>query len=124
VQFRVTFYRRAQPNPQQRAEAPILIFLNELRRTQPTLEKLLVAGFRKLSQSELHGFPLTRAIQGEDNLYELRVGGANIARAFFFFRSDREIVVTNGYVKKQEKADSTEIQRAVQYKRDWEERFP
>lgn len=124
MQFRVTFYRRAHADAQQAADAPIVVFLSELRRTQPTLEKLLVAGFRKLSQSELHGFPLTRPIQGEDNLYELRVGGANIARAFFFFRPDREIVVTNGYVKKQEKADHSEIQRAIQYKRDWEERFP
>lgn len=124
MQFRVTFYRRAQSDPQQAADSPILAFLSELRRTQPTVEKLLIAGFRKLSHSELHGFPLTRQIHGEDNLYKLRVGGTNIARAFFFFRPDREIIVTNGYVKKQEKADQTEIQRAIQYKRDWEERFP
>jgi phage-related protein len=124
VQFRVTFYRRATSTEIQDADIPMLTFLRELRRTQPTLEKLLVAGFRKLSQSELHGFPLTRPIQGEENLYELRVGGTNIARAFFFFRPDREIIVTHGYVKKQEKADRTEIQRAIHYKRDWEERYP
>ena len=124
MQFRVTFYRMAQSDPERTADTPILTFLSELRRTQPTLEKLLIAGFRKLSQSELHGFPLTRQVHGEDNLYELRVGGTNIARAFFFFRPNREIVVTNGYVKKQEKADRKEIQRAIEYKRDWEERFP
>ena len=124
MQFRVTFYRPEVSVDRPAPDVPMLTFLNELRRSQPTLEKLLVAGFRKLSQSELHGFPLTRAIQGEDNLYELRVGGTNIARAFFFFRPDREIVVTHGYVKKQERADQNEIQRAVQYKRDWEERYP
>jgi len=124
VQFRVTFYRREQTDSSHAGDVPILTFLSELRRTQPTLEKLLIAGFRKLSQSDLHGFPLTRPIQGEDNLYELRVGGSNIARAFFFFQPDREIVVTNGYVKKQDNADRAEVRRAIQYKRDWEERYP
>ena len=55
---------------------------------------------------------------------ELRVGRANIARVFFFFRPNREIVVTNGYVKKAQKLDPEEIVRAERYKAYWERRYP
>ena len=40
----------------------------------------------------------------------------------FFFRQGREIIITNGYVKKQQKVDTRELERARMYKKDWEER--
>jgi len=52
------------------------------------------------------------------------VGHANIARAFFFFQRGQAIIVTNGYVKKRQKVDPAELQKARDYKRDWEARFP
>jgi hypothetical protein len=46
----------------------------------------------------------------------------NIARIFFFFRPGQEIIVINGYVKKQRKVDTGELERARICKKDWEER--
>jgi hypothetical protein len=57
-------------------------------------------------------------------LFELRVGGANIARVFFFFRPGQEITCTNGYVKKSQRLDPQEVARAARYRIDWEARHP
>ncbi len=120
VQFDVRFYYL--DNEEQ--ERPLLTFLQRLRKTEPVLHKLLVAGLKKIERSERHGPPLTEMVDKEHGILELRVGDANIARAFFFFRRGQEIIVTNGYVKKQQKVDGGELQRARDYKRDWEARFP
>jgi Phage derived protein Gp49-like (DUF891) len=42
-----------------------------------------------------------KAIQKYD-IFELRIGDKNIARVFFFFQQGQEIIMTNGYVKKQQ----------------------
>ncbi len=108
----------------ERQEQPVLTFLETLRRQDPVLHKLLVAGLKKLEQRERHGPPLTAPVDTEHGILELRVGSANIARAFFFFRRGQESIVTNGYVKKQQRIDAGELATARRYKRDWEERFP
>lgn len=91
-----------------------------MRIGQPSLHKLVVAGLTKLRERQNHGPPLTTRIEGADDIFELRVGGSDIARVFFFFRPNREIVCTNGYVKKSQKLDRHEIARAVRHKADWE----
>jgi len=63
-------------------------------------------------------------VDAEHGILELRVGSANIARAFFFFRQGQRIVVTHGYVKKRQKVDPRELERARRYKQDWEGRVP
>lgn len=88
------------------------------------LHKLVTAGLRKLKHREYHGPPLTASIQGTTPLMELRVGRTDIARVFFFFRPNQEIVCTNGYVKKSQKLDPREVARAERYKADWERRHP
>ena len=42
--------------------------------------------------------PLTAPVLGSPGIMELRVGRTDIARVFFFFQPNREIVCTNGYV--------------------------
>jgi phage-related protein len=118
VQFTVRFYLDKSNTK------PILAFLNELRTKEPVLHKLLVAGIKKIEQSERHGPPLTELVDSQYDIFELRVGSTNIARAFFFFRKGQEIIVTNGYVKKQQKVDKNELKQAQDYKKDWEARFP
>ena len=105
-------------------ERPVLLFLEELRRAEPVLHRLVVAGIKKIEQSERHGPPLTEMIDPSEGILELRIGGANIARVFFFFRRGQEIILTNGYVKKKQKVDAGALAKARAYKRDWEERFP
>ena len=120
MQYTVRFYFFAgEPH-----ERPIVTFLEELRTAEPILHKLLVAGLKKLESRDRHGPPLTELVDREHGILELRVGHANIARAFFFFQRGQEIIVTNGYVKKRQKVDPKELQKARDYKRDWEARFP
>src|SRR5690349_992910 len=89
VQFTVRFYFfDGEPT-----ERPIVHFLEELRREEPILHKLLVAGLKKLESGDRHGPPLTEAVDRAHGILELRVGHANIARAFFFFQRGQEIVV-------------------------------
>jgi len=97
-------------------------WLEVLRKSEPILEKLAISGLEKLRNSERHGPPLTKGIDDTNGLFELRVGKTNIARVFFFFQSGQEIVVTNDYVKKRQKLDQGELQRAQRYKDNWERR--
>ena len=41
---------------------------------------------------------------------------------FYFFIKDNKIILTNGYIKKQNKLDSNEFSKAVKYKEDYEMR--
>jgi hypothetical protein len=118
MEFRIVFYETAG------GEKPIADFLESLRGSNPELHKLVTAGIRKLKQRQNHGPPLTATVTGSLEILELRVGRTNIARVFFFFRPNREIVCTNGYVKKTQKLDPEEVARAKRLKADWEQRHP
>ncbi len=113
MEYRVVFYIT------EAGDKPVVQFLESLRGTNPVLHKLVTAGLLKLRNRENHGPPLTAPIHGSVSLLELRVGRTDIARMFFFFRPNREIVCTNGYVKKTEKLDPREIARAERFKLDW-----
>jgi phage-related protein len=116
MQFSVRFYYDADGN------RPIISFLEDLRKQNSILHKLVVAGIKKLEMSQRHGSPLTQLVDQKHDIFELRIGDKNIARVFFFFRQDREIIVTNGYVKKKQKVDMRELEKARTYKKDWEKR--
>src|SRR6184192_1027534 len=115
MQFSVRFYYDAEENK------PVLAFLEGLRKQDRILHKLVVAGIKKLETSERHGPPLKQLVHQKDDIFELRVGDKNIARVFFFFRRGREIILTNAYVKKQQKVVTRELARARTYKQDWEQ---
>lgn len=117
MQFRVRFYETAT------GRQPVHEFLEELRNRQPMLHKLVTAGLLKLRDRSYHGPPLTKQVAPEVGILEMRVGDRDIARIFFFFRPNQEIVCTNGYVKKSAKLDPSELERAVRYKHDWEQRY-
>lgn len=117
MEYRVVFYSTEDGGK------PVLEFLEGLRGRNNALHKLVTAGLRKLKNRDNHGPPLTAAIQGS-SLIELRVGRSDIARVFFYFRPNREIVCTSGYVKKAQKLDLSELARAERYRADWERRHP
>lgn len=116
MEYRVSFYQTED------GRKPLLDFLESLRTRQPRLHKLVTAGLLKLKDRRNHGEPLTRAITGSVGMMELRVGRDEIARVFFFFRPNQEIVCTSGYVKKSQKLDPGELARAERFKTDWERR--
>lgn len=118
MEYRIVFYTT------EAGETPVVEFLDSLRGNNDILLKLISAGLRKLKDRGNHGPPLTAAIEGTRSLYELRVGGTDIARVFFFFQRDRQIVCTHGYVKKAQKLDRGQIDRAERYRMDWERRYP
>ncbi len=68
MQFSVRFYYDADGNK------PILAFLDDLRKQDRILHKLLVAGIKKIEMSERHGPPLTEMIDPKYDLFELRIG--------------------------------------------------
>ena len=79
MQFSVRFYHDAHGNK------PVLAFLEDLRKQNHILHKLVVVGIKKLEASERHGPPLTQLVDQRDMLFELRVGDKNIARSSSFF---------------------------------------
>ncbi len=103
-------------------EAPVEVFLKKIRLTHPDLHALVVSGMKKIERGDRHGPPLTEQVDKANKIFELRVGYKNIARVFFFFQRGRLIYLMNGYVKKAQKVDDNELQRARDYKKDWEER--
>jgi hypothetical protein len=118
VEYRVIFYQT------EAGEKPVAEFLRSLEGKNDALHKLVVAGIRKLKDRNNHGRPLTAPVHGSLAIMELRVGRTDIARVFFFFRPNQEIVCTNGYVKKAQKLDPEEVARAERSKADWERRNP
>lgn len=56
----------------------------------------------------------------KDGIYELRTKqGSNITRIFYAFVEGNNIVLTNGYVKKQQKLDEREFDKAKRYRDDY-----
>lgn len=56
----------------------------------------------------------------EDGIFELRTKlASDITRAFYFFFEGNRIIITHGFVKKQEKTPPSEILRAKEYRADW-----
>jgi phage-related protein len=60
--------------------------------------------------------PYTKEL--EDEIYELRAKtGTDICRVLFFFRSGKKIIITNGFIKKQQKTPRSEINLAKKYRK-------
>ena len=55
-----------------------------------------------------------------DGLFEIRAKqGNNITRTLYFFYDGKQIILTNGFVKKTQKTPSAEIQRAKKYRAEY-----
>lgn len=100
---------------------PVEEFLDELKRRQPKLYKLVLAGLSKLKNSDNHGEPLTKYIG--DGLLELRVGRKNIARVVWFYVADRKIILLHGFVKKSDRIPKGDRCKALNRKADYERRY-
>ena len=58
-----------------------------------------------------------------DGIFELRtIQGDNIARCLYFFFVGDKAIVTNGFIKKQQKTPPEETDLAKKYKADYERR--
>ncbi|MCG6170119.1 type II toxin-antitoxin system RelE/ParE family toxin [Leptospira sp. FAT2] len=57
--------------------------------------------------------PFSKKIQGYEGLFELRIKqGSNICRFFYFFEKDRVVILTSGYIKKEQKTSKDQLTKA------------
>ena len=85
--------------------------------------KMRAKAFRSIELLKQFGpdlpMPHAKKLKGHD-LYELRVRfGSNICRLFYFFEGSEVYVVTSGYVKKTDRTDQREIERALRLKSEY-----
>lgn len=81
-------------------------------------EKMRAKVHRGIDLLKVFGYrlamPHARALENTGGLKELRIKVAtDICRIFYFHYKDKVYVATSGYIKKADKADEQEIQRAV-----------
>lgn len=56
----------------------------------------------------------------EDGIFELRAkNGSDISRVLYFFVVGRRAILTNGFIKKQQKTPANEIERAKRYRAEF-----
>ena len=59
-----------------------------------------------------------------DGIFELRIQqGNDIARVLYFFVVGRNVILTNGFIKKSQKTPDEQIELAKKYKADYEGRI-
>lgn len=113
--FTVEFYET------EKGEKPCLDFLD-------TLEvKLRAKAFRDMALLEEKGtelrLPYSRHL--DDGIFELRtIQGKNIIRNLYFFFVGSKIIMTHGFKKKTNKTPQEEIDRAKEYRKDYQAKHP
>lgn len=110
--FKVTFYRKPD------GTKPAGEFIKEL---DAIAKEQVIREIRNLALmgNQLRE-PKSKAIEGETNLFELRImERSNNYRLFYFFIVGSEIIVTHGFTKKSQKTPSEEIERAKRYRAEY-----
>lgn len=103
-----------------RKEVPVLHFLNKQNTKAQT--KIL----KQISLLSQEGQKLSRPYADylRDGIYELRVKfSPNEYRVLYFFVVKETIVLTHGFIKKSDKVPEIEIERAINYKLEFERRL-
>ena len=111
--YRIVFYKT------QRGDSPFDSFLEGHN------DKVRAKFIKLMTVLREHGPNLKRPYADilRDGIRELRVGLAgDTYRALFFFFVGKTIVITHAFMKKTDKVAPEEIERALRYKRDFEER--
>lgn len=109
-EFELVFYKK--PN----GDCPVSDFLSSLNK---------VMRFKMMHQFdllELYGNhpkgDFSKPVR--DGIFEIRAQNkTDITRVFFFFDKNRQIVLTNGFVKKTQRLPESEIQLAKRYREDY-----
>ncbi len=108
--FMVEFYETED------GRRPVEEFLNSLE----TKMRAKMGAMMLLLAEKGNGLRKPYTEQLEDGIFELRaIQGNNISRALFFFYVGKRIIITNGYVKKQQKTPRKEIDLAKARKNDF-----
>lgn len=108
--FKITFYEK------ENGEEPARLFLDSLNKKMRTkmVRTIVMLGTNGTKLREPYSKPL------EDGIFELRAKfGSDISRTLYFFYVGREIVLTNGFIKKTEQTPRGEIVKAKKYRDDF-----
>ncbi len=115
--FEVEFYQK------ENGDIPVLNFLLLL---QP---KMRAKAYSEIELLKKHGNelrePYVKQIKGEKykGIYELRIKFASdITRIFYFSFSQDTFILLNGFIKKDNKTPVRELEKARNYKKDYERR--
>lgn len=99
---------------------PVANFLQEIR-DQKLKEKTLLDIVKLSNQGRFAKRPLS--VYVDDGIYELRTQqGSNLTRIFYFFVFGNKIILTNGYIKKSQKLDASEFEKAKKYRNEYSRR--
>lgn len=102
-------------------KCPVADFIQDIENKK--LQAKIASDIEWLSVEGLQA-TMPKASYVAEGLYELRTQQSNnITRIFYFFPAGNNIVLTNGYVKKQQKMDRAEFEKAKRYREDWSRRF-
>ena len=93
-------------------------------------EKLKAKVLWEIDLLEKYGFDLKKpyvdSIKGKyyNKLFELRIKFSNnISRIFYFCATNNTFVLLNGYTKKSNKTDKKELNRAIEFMKDYNTRY-
>ena len=100
---------------------PVVDFLSSIKD-----DKLLAKIYRDIKLLEVSGNllrePYSKALN--NGLFELRTKqGTNISRIIYFFIVGNNIILTNGFIKKTQKTPISEIEKALEYRKDFLKRY-
>lgn len=112
--YRIVYYKTP------RGESPFEIFLEGHN------DKVQTKFGKILNSLRAHGPNLQRPYADflRDGIRELRVGfGGNAYRALYFFCIGDLVVITHAFMKKTDAVPPGEIERALRYKADFEDRL-
>lgn len=97
-------------------KCPVKDFLEDIKnevlktKTLLNIEKLAILG--KDARPPLSSYV-------DDGIFELRTEQGGWTRIFYFFVYGNEIVMTNGYIKKKNKLDKNEFEKAKKYRNEY-----
>ena len=108
--FEIEFYEKTD------GTAPVKDFLESLD-VKMRAKMLMSIELLKYGGYQLRE-PYSKSL--DDGILELRAkSGNNISRVLYFFVVGETAVLTNGFIKKQQKTPKNEIERAKQYRADY-----
>jgi phage-related protein len=97
---------------------PAMTFIHSLSQKMQN-KALRAVGLLERFGYQLHE-PESKTLTNADGLKELRVQfGGDICRLFYFHYMGKMYVVTSGYIKKEQKTKRSEIERALQIKKQF-----
>ncbi|MDR3249058.1 MAG: type II toxin-antitoxin system RelE/ParE family toxin [Treponema sp.] len=102
-----------------------VVVLEEAKHFLDTLEpKMMAKSYRTIKMLSEFGpaltLPHSRKIVGTEDLYELRIQVAtNICRLFYFYHKNELYVILSGFIKKENKTDPREIEKALRIRMEY-----